>query len=230
MAKGEKLNTRMNSAMLEKAKRQRLITLKKDTIRRIEFIRKKAVIEHQEIYHAIRDFFKEFLEQRYEFTTNELRAELKKIYISGSTRKLINTLLDDLQAIEYASVHYERKDIMNILDSFEIIVKDLVHTHTSVKSFWDKLKQMLGMQDDPQTILADLPVIEKSDEKHVLLAVLVERCYIALDKHQMHKAKVAYKKLLEEYSMLDDETKKQNYHMIEQTYSDIMNKQKMTKE
>ncbi len=229
MKEGELVKDRMNLLIQEKTKREHLVVLRRDTLRRIEYIRKKAVIEHKEVYYTIRDFFKEFLEQRYEFTTTELRAELKKVYISSATRQQINDILDTLQAIEYANVHYEKTDLLKILNAFETIVTQLVRTHINTKSIWTHLTSFFIKEEDPATILADLPVVEQNDEYHIRIEVLVERCYIALEKHQIHRAKVAYKKLLEEYAILDETRKKQHYHLLEQTYHDIINRAKMTK-
>jgi hypothetical protein len=226
----EAVKERMNLLMQENAKRQRLAALRRDTARKIDFLRHKAVIEYREVYTLIRDFFKEFLEQRYEFTTNELRAELKKIYISNTVRAQISALLDELQAIEYATVHYSREELIKILHDFEEVVVQLVRIHTNAKSFLDRLRAFFMRDDDEQeSIIADLPSREENDAYHVRIYTLVERCYVALNQHRMRKAKIAYKHVLSEYNLLDDERKKQYYPVIEQTYADIINRAKMGK-
>lgn len=228
MTGGEAVKERMGLLLQEKTKRQRLAVLRRDTTRKIEFVRKKAIIEHKEVYTVIREFFKEFLEQRYEFTTNELRAELKKVYISNGTRVQIAKLLDDLEAIEYANVHYPRERLLAILEEFERVVRELVRLHATTKSFWDRIRTILrGEEADAMSIIADLPAIEENDAYHVRIYTLIERCYVALDRHRMHQAKKAYEALLDEYNLLDQERKKQYYTIIEQTYMDIVNRAKM---
>jgi len=228
MARGEAINERMSLLAQEKSKRQHLASLRRDTTRKIDFVSRKAVIEHREAYHLIRDFFKEFLEKRYEFTTNELRAEIKKVYISNTVRARISALLDLLEAIEYANVHYSRDDLLKILAEFDQIVTQLVHIHTTKKSWWTRVRAfMLREDDDDQSVITDLPAIEEEDAYKVRIHTLVERCYIALERHRMQQAKIAYKHLLEEYNLLDDERKRQYYLLVEQTYTDIINRSKM---
>jgi len=231
MAKGEDVKARMNLMLQESQKRSRLEILRKDTMRKVDFIRRKTVIEYHDVYHVIRDFFKEFLERRYEFTMNELRGELKKVYISNQTRQQITPILDSLEAIEYATVHYAKADLVKILDEFSAIVEQLVHVHTNRKPLLERVRAFFMKESlEPQTIIAELPVIEETDAYHVRIYTLVEKCYIALDRHNMHRAKLAYKALIEEYNLLDDIRKQQYYTLIEQTYKDILSRASMVKE
>jgi hypothetical protein len=229
MAKGEQVKARMDLLLQERQRAARLGDLRRDTLRRVDFIRRKAVIEYREVYGVIREFFKEFLERRYEFTITELRKELKKVYISNSTRLIIAGILERLEAAEYATVHYTREDLVKILDDFKQAVEELVKVHTGAKPFFERLRMFLFKDPEPQTIIAELPVAEGNDAYHVRIYTIIEQCYIALDRHNLAKAKAAYDALLQEYGLLDDGRKAQYYPVIEQTYRDLLHRAEMLK-
>jgi hypothetical protein len=224
---GEAVKERMNLLLQEKQKQARLSKLRTDTLRRIDFIKHKAIIEFHEVYQVVREFFKEFLEKRYEFTMSELRSELKKVYISNSTRQDIARFFEELEGSEYASVHYPREDLVMLLEKFRQIVEQLVRVHTVSKTFFERMRSFFLKEQDPQTIIAELPVVEGADAYHVRIYTLIERCYIALDKHNLRGAKSAYDALLAEYNQLDGELQQQYFEIIEQTYHDLQHRAKM---
>ena len=219
----------MNLLLQEKQRTDRLDTLRRDTERKIDFLQRKSVIEYRDVYSVIKEFFKEFLERRYEFTINELRAELKKVYISNVTRQMISSVLERLEASEYATVHFTKEDLRKLLDDFKQIVDQLVRVHSSSKSLFERIRAFLFKEPDAQTIIAELPVIEVADAYHVRIYTLIEKCYIALDAHNLHRAKAAYEALLSEYDLLDEDLKEQYYEIIQQTYHDLLNRAHMLK-
>jgi hypothetical protein len=218
---------RMDLLLQERQRTERLTVLRRDTLRKIEFLERKSIIEYKEVYQAIKEFFKEFLERRYEFTITELRAELKKVYISNSTRQLVSSILERLEASEYATVHYPKEDLLKLLADFKQVVQQLVQVHTSSKSWLERLRSFLFKDPDPQTIIAELPVVEAPDAYHLRIYTLIEKCYVALDAHNLRRAKAAYDALLQEYDQLDDQYKEQYYAVIQQTYHDLLNRAKM---
>jgi hypothetical protein len=225
----EDVKARMDLLLQEKQRTERLEVLRRDTLRKIEFLQRRSVIEYREVYSIIKEFFKEFLERRYEFTITELRVELKKVYISNTTRQLINSVLDRLEASEYATVHYAKEELLKLLDDFKHVVEQLVRVHTEPKSWLEHIKSFLFKEPDVQTIIAELPAIETADAYHVRIYTLIEKCYIALDTHNLHRAKVAYDALLAEYATLDDDRKEQYYEIIQQTYHDLLSRAQMLK-
>lgn len=218
---------RMNLLLQEKQRQGRLQQLRRDTLRKIDFLKHKAIIEYHDVYCIVRDFFKEFLEKRYEFTMTELRVELRKVYISNATRQQITGIIDRLDAAEYATVHYTREDLIKVLDAFQDVVKQLVHIHTSSKSILEHIRAFIFKDPEPQTIIAELPVVEVPDAYHIRIYTLIEKCYVALDKHNLRRAKAAYDALLTEYSMLDEDRKAEYYEIIQQTYHDLLHRAKM---
>jgi hypothetical protein len=232
MARGEKdapssVAARVNLLLQERQRQARLADLRRTTLRKADFLLKKSTIEYRDVYMLVRDFFKEFLEKRYEFTIKELHAELKKVYVSHQTRPIVENVLQRLEAAEYATVHYTREDLVHILADFKEAVHQLVRVHTSGKSFLERLKSFLFKEPDHHDIIAELPVIEGNDADKVRIYTLIEKCYLALDNHQLYRAKVAYEVLIKEYDKLPADERTQHYPIIHQTYLDLMNRAKM---
>ncbi|MBR9700366.1 hypothetical protein GOV11_00700 [Candidatus Woesearchaeota archaeon] len=224
---GGEIKQRMLLLAQEQERRKEMNALRRDTVRRINFLQKKAVVETHDVYNLIRGFFKRFLNKHYEFTITELRAELKQIYISANTRKAVEDILNSLEAIEYANVHYRREELMKLLDEFSESVKQLVHMHKMRKSMWLKLREFfLRHEIEPEFILADLPMLEESDDEYIRIHLLVENCYEALDGRHIHRAKAAYKALLKKYHDLPMDERRRFYTLVDQTYQDIINRSK----
>lgn len=229
MERGEgSIKERMNLLAQEAEKRKRLATLRSDTLRKIQFLRAKVTIDPHEVYTLIKGFFQEFLEQKYEFTIAELRTKLKSIYISTTTREALGAIFDRMHALEYADVQYPREELIKVLDAFAEVVRQLIRTHSQRKSLFARLRDLIFPgQPEPAVIIAELPAITDNSPRHVRIATLVEKCYIALDRHNLRRAKAAYHALIEEYEQLDRHGKEAHYYLIEQTYQDILNRSKM---
>jgi len=227
MPRGEEVRASMELLVKERAREKRLDLLRRDTVRKIDFLRHKIIIEYREVYQLIREFFKEFLEKRYEFTIGELRTELRSVYIPHHTRASIKQLLDNFEATEYATVHYARDDLIKLLDRFEEVVEQLVHTHTAKLSLWAKIIRAIRGDEDPSTIISEVPVNESNDANKIMILTLIEQCYIAMDKHNIKKAKSTYHKLLQAYETLDDMHKEELYATVQQTYRDLLAREKM---
>jgi hypothetical protein len=227
MARGEEVRGQVDMVLQGREKQKRLEQLRRDILRKIDFLGKKTVIEYHEFYHLVKEFFREFLERRYEFTINELRQELKKVYISHATRAAISRLLDELEASEYTTVHYQRQHLLRLLQEFRQIVEELVKVHVRGRSIFDRIKSFFVREPDVQTIIAELPVVEGHDAFHVRIYTLIERCYIALDKHNISKARATYEALLRDYEHLPEEEKAEYYDVIHQTYADIVHRAQM---
>lgn len=215
------LKARMDVLAQEAEKRRRLAELRRQALRKTEFFKRKATLEPKVVYDLIRNFFKGFLEKDYEFTVGELRRELKNVYVSSAVRKPINDILDTLEAIEYRNVRLSHEDLNSILAAFEQIVKDLVRSHARSTSWWDRIRQVISKEKEPDVIIAELPAIEDDSAEHVRIRTLVERVYAARGRQKMRKARTAYKDLLDEYSRLPDSEKAQLYPILDQTYRDL---------
>jgi hypothetical protein len=220
---------RMDTLLREKERQQHLASVHKDTLRKIAFLKKKTVIEARDVYTLVQEFFKEFLEKHQEFTMTELRKELREVYISNSTRQTIAKILDRLGTMEYTTVHYSREDLCQLLDDVQHVIDQLIAVHAARNSVFGRIKSMFFKPADAQTIITELPFVEQTDADGLRLYILIEKCYAHLDKHQLHKAKAAYEDLLAEYSRLESAKQAQYFPLLEQTYSDLLNRAAMMK-
>lgn len=228
MGRGEALRERMALLQQEQERRRRISQLKRDTLKKIEYFQRKTVIETHDVYSLVKWFFREFLEKRYEFTVPELREEIRNVYISTSTRDILNDILGMLESVEYTNVHYTREQLKNLLDAFAIIVQQLVRTHSKKKTLWQRFKSFIFKEEiEPEVIIAELPAIEQDDAENVRVRLLVEKCYASLDRHSLHRAKATYQALLKEYQSLPEKEKKRFYPLLDQTYKDLQNRAEM---
>lgn len=218
------IKERMDLLAQETEKRKHLAQLRRETLRKIEFLKRKATINAKEVYDLIKDFFKGFLGKDYEFTIGELQKELKNVYISGSTRELINQILEAMRAIEYRNVNYGHEQLTVLLEALEEAVKQLVRSHARKKGFMQKVRSLLFKDEEPEVIIAELPATEDNTAENIRVHTLMERCYLALEKHNLRKAKAAYNALIREYESLPHEEKEQFYPLIDQTYRDMLNR------
>ncbi|MDD9952904.1 MAG: hypothetical protein OXR66_01045 [Candidatus Woesearchaeota archaeon] len=219
------LQDRMRLLTEEKSRRKRLVQLRNETIKKAAFLHKKNVIETHDVYQLIRSFFKGFLGKEYEFTINELREELKHVYITHATRGHINEILKALEGLEYADVQLQHEQLVALLELFTVTVKELVRMHTAKANFFTKLKAFFTREDlTPDVIIAELPVIEDDNALHVRMHTLVEKCYAALERHNARRAKAAYEALLNEYADLETSDREHFYQLIEQTYRDLQHR------
>ncbi len=224
-ATGGALRQRMDALAQESERRRRLAQLRKETLRKAEFLKRKSVIEPHDVYALTKDFFKQFLGKPYEFTIRELTEELKSVYISNDTRKQLTGVLDRLHSIEYSSVTYAHADLVRMLDDFAQAVQQLVRTHERSSSLLSRMRAFLFREEsEPEIIMSELPVVETPDAQHVRIHTLVERCYAALDKRHFSRARAGYRALVHEYGLLADKEKERYYPLVEQTYRDLLNR------
>jgi hypothetical protein len=129
--------------------------------------------------------------------------------------------------MEYASVHYSKEQLQQMLTILRQVVDELVKIHTGKRSLIERLRLLFN--PEPELIVSDLPATVSSSKEEMQLHVMVEKCYIALDQQKLGHAKTAYHDLLKHYETFDDDHKKQFYPLVHQTYTDLMHRAKMQK-
>ena len=61
--------------------------LREETLVTIQALTEQGIYDDKDLYYLVKNFFRRYLELSYEFTIEELRTELKKIYLGETTRK-----------------------------------------------------------------------------------------------------------------------------------------------
>lgn len=200
---------------------KRLNTIKREVIRKIDFLEHKAVIDYKDVYHLIRSFFREYLEKHYEFTFKELQIELKKIFIPSHIKNNVFELLAMLEHMEYTTKGFEKKELVNILEQFKKIVNELVKAQQQETGWFAKFKRFIFKKEEEVIILSELPVIENDEPYHVQLNMLIERTYLFLNNNKVHKVKKQYKEVLRFYEECPKKIKEEFYPIIDMLYKSI---------
>lgn len=118
--------------------------LKQNTYKNIRSLLSLDTIPEKEVYNLIRDFFKKYLNIDYEFTNEELKKELKKVYFSHELKEDTSLLFDHLSRIEYLSQPLSQEELRNLLNKFKDIMDELITVHYKKQaSFIEKMKDSL---------------------------------------------------------------------------------------
>ena len=230
MVSGEEVRQRMQALEAEKGRRKRLLTLRKEALRRAEYLRERHVIDPHDVYALVKDFFKGFTDRTYEFTIPELREELRHVYLNHQVRSHIHDLLEVLHKLEYANVTYTREQLIAMLDLFRSVVHEAVRAQVQRKGVFVRLKEFLWAgEPEPDVIISELPAIEAPDAERVALSALAEKCYAALDKHDVRRANAAYKAMLATYHRLPAAHQRAHYVFVDQAFRDLQNRMRAGK-
>ncbi len=85
------------------------------------------------MYNTVKDFFKEYIESDYEFTTGELVSELEKTFVELETRKKLAPFLEKIKVIEYKDNPYTEEQVRELFKEFDEIVTSLVRNYGKKK-------------------------------------------------------------------------------------------------
>ncbi len=200
----------------------------RDTRRKAAFLLRKPFVEQQEVYSLAKAFFKAYLKKEYEFTADELRKELHKIYLSTAVREKVEALVEKLGLLEYTDTQYSQAELKILLQDLDGIVEMLVVERKRQLPFLTRLANWLfRKQQQPRaTIISEYPVVEDADPVTVELNTLLEDLYLALDKGNVRRAAKLYKALLDRYDRLGATAQHRLYHKVNAAYETIAKQQR----
>ena len=225
MVSGEEVRSRMQTHAREQERKKRLLALRKDSLRRAAFLRAKLVIDPHDVYGLVKGFFKGFIGRTTEFTIPELREELRHVYLSHKVREDVHALFAALHHLEYTNVTFTREQLVAMLDLFRLVVQESVRAQVRSKGILTRLRDLLGKGEiEPELVIAELPAIERPDPERIALSMLAERCYAALDKRDLRRARAAYRALSDLYHRLPAAHQRTLYPLVDQTYRDLRNR------
>lgn len=92
----------------------------------MDYLLSKRSLQDVEVYTIIKEFFKEYLQENYEFTFEELKDELKKTYIDKDLKLKIFDLLDRFSTIEYKDEEIPQEVLKDILEEFSSLIDSLI--------------------------------------------------------------------------------------------------------
>ena len=200
------------------------LVLKKAVDHRIATITAKAFISEREVYELVRGFFKKYLGIDYEFTSEELVYELKKVYVAPEFQERIRLLLDRISEMEHLSRAFEKEELQSVLADFKSLVDGLIGAHYENKGFFRKLGDSFkGSAQDHRKMLNEATMLNENERIIVKMNMLLDNSRRWANK-DVAAAKQAYDELLHLYNALDDERKTAYFKPINELYSILRNK------
>lgn len=99
------------------------------TQKKIRYFLSKHAIKDVDVYTVIKEFFKEYLQAKYEFTFEELKEELKKIYLEKPVKDELFSIIDSFEAVEYKDEEVPQDTLKEILKRFDLVLEHLIIIH-----------------------------------------------------------------------------------------------------
>lgn len=108
------------------------------TKKKIDYLLSKHTVRDVDVYSVIKEFFKEYLGAKYEFTFHELKKELKRVYIEKTTKDRLFGILEEFSTIEYKDDEIPQEAIRKVLTEFDQIL-DAIISSTQKQTFFSRL-------------------------------------------------------------------------------------------
>ena len=222
--------------------------LKEMTQKKAQFLLSKGHIVEQEVYDLVKGFFKEFLQAKYEFTADELIAELKKIYLETHVWKRLQPLLDKMSRIEYSDKKQSEEDLRDMVKEFILLLGIIITAKLPKKISWHKRLAHIITRRKEEEIeeLEDIRIntaqeneiyneveheFAKEDKRAVQMEAsagsdaeiekLIKQINEHLGKSNKKEAARLYKKLNKKYGSLANEQKQVYYTILNELYEKI---------
>ncbi len=201
-----------------------LLETARKTRRKAAFLLRKPVVEQAEVYVLAKEFFKAYLKKPYEFTAEELRSELHKVYLAPTPREQSDRLVEKLGLIEYTDTRYTQAELKHLLQELDTIVKLLVIEHKRRVPWLTRFADWLFQTRRQKSVtpISDIPVKEENDPTTVELNTLLEQIYMFLDEGKRRRAAQRYTELLHRYERLGSTAQEGFYHKVRAAYEAIM--------
>jgi len=140
------------------------------THNKIAYYLNKNVVSEIDLYIVFKEFFKELLEIKKEFTCSELLEELDKVYLENSTRNELTYFIQKVSQIEYKDDAYTSDQLKNLFKDLDSLVTNIIHftiSQTKQPSFFSRFLKKLSEIKKPKEqkptpkIVPNIPVVEE---------------------------------------------------------------------
>jgi hypothetical protein len=201
------------------------LLLKRAVEHKINVISEKAFISEKEVYELIRGFFKKYINIDYEFTSEELLKEMKKIYLPNALQEKVKSILERISEIEHVSRTFTKPELIAILNDFKTVVDEIIVVHYDSKGFAKKLGDALhlGFSKKHETVLDEATLLNENERIVVKMNVLLDNARRLAEKDSS-EAKKSYLELMNLYNSLDDQKKMAYYKPVSELYALLKNK------
>ncbi|MFH1400461.1 MAG: hypothetical protein ABIH41_03000 [Nanoarchaeota archaeon] len=192
--------------------------LREVTLKRIQYTVSKAIVSEVEVYRIVKDFFREYLDINYEYTHEEIRGELDKVYLEAPLRAAIHELLAHISKFEYSDVSVQDAELRRILRQFDGLVRRLIPSRAVKRNVWDVLLRRSridsALVDD--FTRTTVPEPRKEQLQHLLVRINSE-----LANKDKDALKRLYTELLQLYDALEADEKQEYFVAINEVYEKL---------
>ncbi len=241
----------------KKKKQDRIEAIRKKTLSKIRVFNESFSEQNPEdtsiqFFHIIRGFFAEFFRLKYQFTLDELEADLKRKRVDNDLKEKISLFLKKLTVIGFSEIKITKQELMQLQNYFlylfdkitfiedqkpkgffksiaENISRKLrIYRHSKKEPFFQSLFRSLSLGAKSASVFLSPKEmrsrIEKKKSSRQLdnLQSLMINAYEHLSKGRLEQSKKAYADIKHAYNALNDEDKEHIYEEIVSLYNEIV--------
>jgi len=96
------------------------------THKKIKYYLSKNRVNEQELYAVFKEFFKDLLEIKKEYTCTELIKELDTVFLQNNTRAQITTFINKISVVEFRDNAFEDKETRKLFEELDEIVTAVI--------------------------------------------------------------------------------------------------------
>lgn len=193
------------------------IQLREETLLKIRALQEQGFLEDKDLYYLVKNFFKQYLNLSYEFTTAELKTELKKIYFTDADREKLDQLLDYISVVEFLSETSREKRAQEYLTTFQQVVETIIAPEPSnvIRSALNKIT----LKDWCMYALEKLRFHSPPNDEQSRIRILLTEIEQGLESKNFEIAGKNYQELVKIYDSLSEPEKARYYSRISSLYS-----------
>ncbi|MCD6464378.1 hypothetical protein J7L02_02540, partial [Candidatus Woesearchaeota archaeon] len=181
----------------------------------IDFLLGKQGLADEELYHVVKDFFKQYLHLDYEFTFEELIEEFDKVYLDPDVKQELIQFISDIGLIEFSENAYNEREVKEFLKSFAWLIDRLIPLKVKENFFDPELKKIV--EEKPSEVVKEEEFLKQ--ETPQAFKYLVREASKELSNNNVEKAKALYLKALQIYNKMSDKDKAENYKLLRALYN-----------
>ena len=205
----------MALSLFKSKKKNPLLELKTNFLHRIDFLLGKQGLKDEELYHVVKDFFKQYLHLDYEFTFEELIEEFDKVYLDPDVKQELIQFISDVGLIEFSENAYKEREVKEFLKSFAWLIDRLIPLKVKENFFDPELKKIV--EEKPSEVVKEEEFLKQ--ETPQAFKYLVREASKELSNNNVEKAKALYLKALQIYNKMSDKDKAENYKLLRALYN-----------
>ncbi len=223
--------------------------LRELAFKRAHYLLSKHRLAEREVYDFVREFFKEYLDIRYEFTLDELLTELNRVYLEAALKERIRAFIGSLRFIEYTDTQLGHEALKAQVAQFLDLVKILVPPRQPARHPWHRrLHRWLtrrGVVEEVESFVLQSPkesqvfpteeaALKQLDRDrdarragaaaHATpkIEALLTRAAQDLSTRRFDEARAAYAELAAHYETLDEDAKTLYYDQVHFLFEELM--------